>query len=216
MLKIKKRVKPLLVKSHGEALIAGVASLPTESGLFRAVSFSFSGGTAHHMALVWGNVSEKQSVLTRVHSECLTGDVFRSLRCDCYGQIQAAIFRISQEPSGIILYLRQEGRGIGLVDKVRAYALQDRGLDTIDANQVLGLPVDARCYDDAAAMLRAMRVDSIRLLTNNPDKVMQLREAGIDVTERMPHQLPSNKHNRNYLRTKALRVGHLLDPARVG
>jgi len=216
MLQFKKRKRPQVLQLHGEALIAGVASLPTESGLFRAVSFSFADGKADHMALVWGSVSGKQSVLTRVHSECLTGDVFRSLRCDCHGQIQAAIKRISQETSGIIIYLRQEGRGIGLVDKVRAYALQDRGLDTIDANQALGLPVDARRYDDAAAMLRAMRVDSIRLLTNNPDKVLQLGEAGIDVTESLSHQLPANKHNRNYLRTKALRVGHLLDPVRVG
>lgn len=203
-------------QTHGEALIAGVASLPTKAGVFRAVSFSFEAGTADHMALVWGNVSGQHEVLTRLHSECLTGDVFRSLRCDCYEQLQAAIERISKEDCGVILYLRQEGRGIGLVDKIRAYALQDRGLDTLEANEALGLPVDARRYNDAAAMLRAMKIASVRLLTNNPEKIAQLEEDRIEVSERLAHQLPANRFNRHYLQTKALKSGHLFDPARMG
>jgi GTP cyclohydrolase II len=204
------------IQGHGAALVAGVAKLPTEFGRFRVVSFHFAQGAVDHAALVWGNVSGKERVLTRVHSECLTGDVFASLRCDCRDQLLEAMKQITLKEEGVILYLRQEGRGIGLVNKVRAYGLQDYGLDTVEANRALGLPDDSRCYDDAAAMLNALDVRSIQLLTNNPDKVLQLEENGIAVDKRLAHQTPANRHNRNYLITKALRAGHLLDLSEVG
>jgi GTP cyclohydrolase II len=146
----------------------------------------------------------------RLHSECLTGDVFGSLKCDCGPQLREALRIIGDAGGGVLLYLRQEGRGIGLANKIRAYSLQDRGLDTVDANRRLGFADDEREYAHAAAMLRALGVDRARLLTNNPDKVKGLEGAGIAVTERVAHQMPANPHNADYLATKRKKSGHLL------
>lgn len=162
-----------------------------------------------HVVLLVGAFGGKPP-LVRLHSECLTGDVFGSLKCDCGLQLKEALRLIGQEGGGILLYLRQEGRGIGLANKIRAYALQDRGLDTVDANQRLGFADDERDYAHAAGMLRALGVDRVRLLTNNPNKVASLEAAGTIVVERVPHQMPANPHNADYLSTKRKKSGHLL------
>lgn len=192
------------------ARIVATAHLPTELGDFDLVGFDGLPDGREHTALVRGELGDGRDVLVRLHSECLTGDAFGSLRCDCRAQLHAAQRRLVEEGRGVILYLRQEGRGIGLTNKVRAYALQEQGLDTVDANRALGFDDDLRDYAPAAAMLGALGIRSIRLMTNNPDKVAQLRRLGIEVTERVPHELPSNPHNARYLATKARRSGHLL------
>ncbi|MCA9488412.1 MAG: GTP cyclohydrolase II [Myxococcales bacterium] len=192
------------------ARVVASAQLPTELGDFRLLGFEGLPDGGEHTALVRGEIGDGRDVLVRLHSECLTGDAFGSLRCDCRAQLHAAQRRLIDEGRGVLLYLRQEGRGIGLTNKVRAYALQEQGLDTVDANRALGFADDLRDYAAAAAMLGAMGVRSVRLMTNNPDKVAQLRELGVEVTERVAHQLPSNPHNARYLATKALRSGHLL------
>jgi len=173
------------------------------------VAFRASDDGQEHVALVVGAFGGKPP-LVRLHSECLTGDVFGSLKCDCGPQLKEALHIIGQSGGGVLLYLRQEGRGIGLANKIRAYALQDRGLDTVDANQRLGFADDERDYGHAAAMLRALGVDTVRLLTNNPSKVEGLEAAGIKVAERVPHQMPANPHNADYLATKRKKSGHLL------
>jgi GTP cyclohydrolase II len=173
------------------------------------VAFRASDDGQEHVALVVGAFGGKPP-LVRLHSECLTGDVFGSLKCDCGPQLKEALYIIGQSGGGVLLYLRQEGRGIGLANKIRAYALQDRGLDTVDANQRLGFADDERDYGHAAAMLRALGVDTVRLLTNNPSKVEGLEAAGIKVAERVPHQMPANPHNADYLATKRKKSGHLL------
>src|SRR6185503_10819744 len=162
-----------------------------------------------HVALLVGAFGGKPP-LARLHSECLTGDVFGSLKCDCGPQLKEALRLIAAAGGGVLLYLRQEGRGIGLANKLRAYGLQDRGLDTVDANLRLGFSDDERDYAHAAAMLRALGIDEVRLLTNNPAKVEGLEDAGIEVTERVSHQMPANPHNADYLMTKRKRSGHLL------
>jgi len=177
---------------------------PTQITAFRA-----SDDGQEHVALVIGAFARKPP-LVRLHSECLTGDVFGSLKCDCGPQLKGALRIIGTEGGGVLLYLRQEGRGVGLANKVRAYALQDRGLDTVDANRRLGFADDERDYAHAAAMLRALGIDRVRLLTNNPDKMKGLEDAGIEVTERVSHQMPANPHNADYLMTKRKRSGHLL------
>jgi len=187
------------------------AKLPTRFGAFDVVAFSNNRDRHEHAALVRGALQGAESVLVRLHSECLTGDAFGSLKCDCRDQLEHALKVIGQEEAGVVLYLRQEGRSIGLVNKIRAYALQDEGLDTVDANLALGLPDDARDYEVAAQMLQQLGVRSVRLMTNNPDKVRQLEKHGIEVVERVAHQLPANGHNVKYLQTKAARSGHLLD-----
>ena len=187
------------------------AKLPTRFGSFNMVAFSNNRDQHEHAAVVRGDVNGVENVLVRLHSECLTGDAFGSLKCDCRDQLEHALKRIGKEDEGVVLYLRQEGRSIGLVNKVRAYALQDEGLDTVDANLALGLPDDARDYEIAARMLQLLGIRSIRLMTNNPDKVRQLEKHGIEVAERVAHQLPANGHNVKYLQTKAARSGHLLD-----
>jgi GTP cyclohydrolase II len=149
-------------------------------------------------------------VLTRLHSECFTGDLLGSLRCDCGDQLRGAIAEIARAGSGVLLYLAQEGRGIGLVNKLRAYQLQDAGFDTVDANEQLGFDADERVYLPAAEMLRQLGISRVRLLTNNPEKVAALTRCGIAVVERVPHIFPANDHNERYLRTKASRSGHLL------
>ena len=173
------------------------------------VAFRASDDGQEHVALVVGAFGGKPP-LVRLHSECLTGDVFGSLKCDCGPQLKEALYIIGQSGGGVLLYLRQEGRGIGLANKIRAYALQDRGLDTVDANQRLGFADDERDYGHAAAMLRALGVDTVRLLTNNPSKVEGLEAAGIKVAERVPHHMPANPHNADYLATKRKKSGHLL------
>jgi len=150
-------------------------------------------------------------VLVRVHSSCMTGDIFGSLRCDCGEQLQRALKQIDAEGEGVLLYLRQEGRGIGLLNKLKAYALQEQGLDTVEANRALGFADDLRNYAPAAAMLRSLGVQSLRLMTNNPDKIAQLTDFGIPVTSRVPIEIPANRHDIRYLRTKQRRMGHLLD-----
>lgn len=173
------------------------------------IAFRPRDGGGEHLALVIGAPSSAEPVLTRLHSECFTGDLLGSLRCDCGDQLRGAIAEIAQAGGGLVLYLAQEGRGIGLVNKLRAYELQDHGFDTVDANLQLGFEADERLYLPAAQMLRALGYDRVRLLTNNPGKVDGLVRHGITVTERVPHRFPGNSHNEIYLRTKAARGGHL-------
>jgi GTP cyclohydrolase II len=192
--------------------VEAVADLPTRLGRFRIVAFWNNRDGKEHVAMVHGDVMGADDVPTRLHSECLTGDVMGSLRCDCRDQLEAALRDLGARERGLLLYLRQEGRGIGLVNKVRAYALQDGGLDTVDANLALGFRDDERDYAIAAHMLASLNVGSIRLMTNNPDKIKQLAQHGIRVTARIPHIMRPNEHNRFYLETKAARSGHYIDP----
>ncbi|WP_205528121.1 bifunctional 3,4-dihydroxy-2-butanone-4-phosphate synthase/GTP cyclohydrolase II [Suicoccus acidiformans] len=184
--------------------------MPTKYGQFVAHSYVNRINGEHHVALVKGDISGEAPVLARVHSECLTGDVFGSLRCDCGEQFAQAMQQIAEEGRGVLLYMRQEGRGIGLVNKLKAYALQDEGLDTLEANLVLGFPGDMREYDSAAQMLKDLGVERLKLMTNNPDKIEQLEQHQIDVTERVPLEMEANDHDHNYLVTKQIRMGHLL------
>jgi GTP cyclohydrolase II len=175
----------------------------------RIVAFRPLDGGLEHLAIVFGAPQPEDTVLTRIHSECFTGDLLGSLRCDCGDQLRGAIREIAAAGSGVLLYLSQEGRGIGLVNKLRAYALQDRGFDTLDANEHLGFDADERVYLPAARMLRLLGFAKIRLMTNNPAKVNALARCGVEVTERVRHAFPSNEHNEAYLGTKAARFGHL-------
>jgi GTP cyclohydrolase II len=192
-----------------EVEIVARAKLPLD-GLppTQIVAFRASDDGQEHVALLVGAPGGKPP-LVRLHSECLTGDVFGSLKCDCGPQLKEALRIIGDDGGGVLLYLRQEGRGIGLANKLRAYALQDRGLDTVDANRRLGFADDERDYSHAAAMLRALGIDQVRLLTNNPNKVAGLEAAGIQVIERVPHHMPANPHNADYLATKRKKSGHL-------
>ncbi|SKA01338.1 GTP cyclohydrolase II [Enhydrobacter aerosaccus] len=176
----------------------------------RILAWRPSDGGKEHLAIVVGEIDPTEPVLIRLHSECFTGDLLGSLRCDCGVQLRGAIAQIAKEGSGVLLYLAQEGRGIGLVNKLRAYELQDDGFDTIDANEQLGFDADERVYAPAATMLTRMGIKRVRLMTNNPEKIAQLSRYGIEVVERVAHSFPANGHNENYLRTKALRAGHLL------
>lgn len=185
-------------------------SLPTSFGEFLAVGYRSLVDDKHHMALVKGDVVGREDVLVRVHSQCLTGDVFHSLRCDCGEQLESALARIETEGAGVILYLGQEGRGIGLLNKLRAYKLQEQGLDTIDANLELGLPADLRDYGIGAQILNDLGLSSIRILTNNPKKIHGLEGYGLSVSEQVPIAHMPNPHNEAYLRTKAERMGHIL------
>jgi GTP cyclohydrolase II len=190
------------------------ASLPTRHGnfvthVFRSKATSDPDAPAcEHVALVYGDVRDHASVLVRVHSECLTSEVFGSLRCDCKEQLDAAMAAIANAGAGALLYLRQEGRGIGLANKIRAYALQSHGHDTVDANRLLGLPDDARRYDVARDMLEHLRVRSVRLMTNNPAKVAGLRNLGVRVVGLVPLVVPPNAHSARYLEAKRLRMDH--------
>jgi GTP cyclohydrolase II len=176
----------------------------------RILAWRPSDGGKEHLAIVVGEIDPTEPVLVRLHSECFTGDLLGSLRCDCGVQLRGAIAEIAKQGSGVLLYLAQEGRGIGLVNKLRAYELQDDGFDTIDANEQLGFDADERIYAPAATMLSRMGIKRVRLMTNNPQKITQLARYGIDVVERVAHAFPANGHNENYLRTKAERAGHLL------
>jgi GTP cyclohydrolase II len=176
----------------------------------RILAWRPSDGGKEHLAIVVGEIDPTEPVLIRLHSECFTGDLLGSLRCDCGVQLRGAIEQLSKQGSGVLLYLAQEGRGIGLVNKLRAYELQDDGFDTIDANEQLGFDADERIYAPAATMLSRMGIKRVRLMTNNPQKIAQLERYGIEVAERVAHAFPANGHNENYLRTKAERAGHLL------
>jgi GTP cyclohydrolase II len=191
--------------------VEAVADLPTRFGVFRIVAFWNNRDSKEHVALVHGDVLGANDVLARLHSECLTGDALGSLRCDCRDQLAVALERMARERRGVLLYLRQEGRGIGLVNKIRAYSLQDGGLDTVDANLALGFRDDERDYAVAAHMLASLTVGSVRLLTNNPRKIEQLERYGVHVHGRVPHVIPANEYNRFYLETKASRSGHFID-----
>jgi 3,4-dihydroxy 2-butanone 4-phosphate synthase / GTP cyclohydrolase II len=186
------------------------AGLPTKFGDFNVVGFRSLVDDKHHVAMVKGEVAGEEDVLVRVHSECLTGDVFHSLRCDCGQQLEDALARIEQEGRGVLLYLAQEGRGIGLLNKLRAYRLQEEGLDTVDANMKLGLPADLRDYGIGAQILVDLGLSSIRLLTNNPKKIVGLEGYGLTVTDQIPIEHAPGEHNRDYLRAKKDRLGHML------
>lgn len=186
------------------------AGLPTRFGDFEVAIFNVEGAEQEVLALLRGSLDAADPPLVRLHSECLTGDVLGSLRCDCGEQLNASLELMAEAESSVLLYLHQEGRGIGLANKIRAYALQDRGLDTVDANLALGLPVDRREYRSAAAVLRHLGVLRVRLLTNNPLKQRALEDHGVEVVERVPLAMPPNPINNGYLHTKADRMGHLL------
>src|SRR6267154_1245108 len=187
------------------------AELPTRYGRFTIYGFEGNGPQEEAVALVRGNLNGKNVPLVRVHSQCLTGDVLASLRCDCRAQLELSLKKIGQAPSGILLYLPQEGRGIGLMNKLRAYQLQDGGMDTVEANHELGFAADARDYDFSAQILKQLGAKKIRLLSNNPEKVRQLENAGIRVVERVPCQPRISKTSRAYLQTKKAKMGHILD-----
>ena len=191
--------------------IVAIAELPSRFGRFQIVAFWNNRDGKDHVALMHGNAIGKENVPTRIHSECLTGDAFGSLRCDCRDQLEHGLREIAEQEYGLLFYLRQEGRGIGLLNKLRAYALQDRGLDTVEANLALGFRDDEREYSIAVHMLHSLRVKSVRLMTNNPRKVEDLRRYGIKVTDRIPHMIPPNEFNRFYLETKRDKSGHILD-----
>ncbi len=193
--------------------LESAADLPTKFGTFRVHVFTSDRDDREQVAIVHGEVFGVYNVTTRLHSECLTGDVLGSLRCDCREQLKLGLRQIAAQQSGVLLYLRQEGRGIGLVNKIRAYKLQEEGLDTVDANLALGFRNDERDYGVAVAMLRTLGVRSVRLMTNNPDKISQLENYGLCVSERLAHSIPPGPHNHRYLETKARRSGHLIDVA---
>ena len=199
-------------KRH-ETLVEQVTKtdMPTRYGHFTAYGYTNKLNGEHHVALVKGEVGEGGNLLCRVHSECLTGDTFGSLRCDCGQQLHAAMRQIEEEGRGILLYMRQEGRGIGLINKLRAYELQEQGMDTLEANLALGFKGDEREYYIGAQILRDLGAKTLRLLTNNPDKVYQLQDFGMEIVERLPIQAPANPHDIRYLRTKQRRMGHLLE-----
>lgn len=191
--------------------VVAVADLPSRFGSFRIVAFWNNRDAREHVAVVHGDIVGAVDVTARLHSECLTGDSLGSLRCDCRDQLEGALVKLGALDRGLLLYLRQEGRGIGLINKIRAYQLQDLGLDTVDANLALGFRDDERDYAIAAHMLGSLGVQSVRLMTNNPRKIDQLTRYGIAITGRIPHVLPPNPHNRFYLETKACRSGHWID-----
>ncbi len=186
------------------------AALPTRWGKFTVHGFAGKGPQEEAVALVRGNLKGKAAPLVRVHSQCLTGDVLNSLRCDCRAQLELSLKKIGQAPSGVLVYLPQEGRGIGLMNKLRAYQLQDQGMDTVEANEALGFASDAREYEFPAKILKQLGATKIRLLSNNPEKVRQLEEYGVKVVERVPCQPRVSKISRKYLETKKSKMGHLL------
>ena len=200
---------PLPSRDEPLARFAAEARLPSRFGDFRVVAFDSVDGK-EHAAILKGDVRDQEDVPLRVHSECFTGDVMGSWKCDCRDQLEAALAYIAGQERGAVLYLRQEGRGIGLANKIRAYALQDAGLDTVEANHALGFQDDERRYDIAADMVRELGIRSIRLITNNPNKIVGLKAIGVPITGRIPLQMPPNPHNRHYLDTKRRKSGHLL------
>lgn len=190
---------------------AAEAKLPTAFGDFRAIAYESLLDGKEHVALIKGDINESDNVLVRVHSECLTGDVFGSRRCDCGDQLAAALSMVEKEGKGVVLYMRQEGRGIGLLNKLRAYELQDQGKDTVEANEALGFPADLRDYGIGAQILVDLGVRNMRLMTNNPKKIRGVEGYGLKVVERVPIEMPAGEDNQRYLRTKKEKMGHLLD-----
>src|ERR1700689_2070950 len=203
--------RKLAKETRAPVKLIAQAALPTRHGLFTIYGFKGRGPLDEAIALVRGKLNGKTAPLVRVHSQCLTGDVLGSLRCDCRAQLELSLKKIGQAPSGILLYLPQEGRGIGLMNKLRAYELQDGGMDTVEANEKLGFAADARDYSFCAGALRRLGVRRVRLLSNNPDKVKQLERYGVKVLERVPSQPRVHKISASYLRTKKKKMGHLLD-----
>ena len=199
-------------RKRNEKLVEQVicTSMPTKYGDFKAYGYISKLNGEHHVALVKGDIGNGENLLCRVHSECLTGDAFGSMRCDCGQQFAAAMMQIEKEGRGILLYMRQEGRGIGLINKLRAYALQDQGMDTLEANLALGFPGDMREYFIGAQILHDLGAKTLRLLTNNPDKVYQLSGFGMEITERVPIQMDATDHDLFYLKTKQKKMGHIL------
>jgi len=211
-LKIATIADVIAYRLRNETFVHKVAEtvLPTPYGEFKAVAFINEIDNYEHLALIKGDVATEEPVLVRVHSQCLTGDVFGSYRCDCGEQLQKAMEVINQEGRGVILYLRQEGRGIGLANKIKAYELQDKGLDTVEANEHLGFEPDLRDYGVGAQMLVSLGVKKMRLMTNNPKKIKGLEGYGLEVTERVPIEIPPRKENERYLRTKCVKLGHIM------
>ncbi|MGH1470594.1 MAG: GTP cyclohydrolase II [Cellvibrionaceae bacterium] len=187
------------------------SKLPTPWGIFEMHGFEDIENDKEHIALTMGDVRGSEPVLARIHSECLTGDALFSLRCDCGAQLQAAMHRISIEGRGVIFYLRQEGRGIGLLNKIKAYRLQDKGADTVEANEQLGFGADMRDYSILKFMVEHLHIQKVKLMTNNPKKIAALEALGIEVSERLPHETGRNPHNSKYLETKKGKLGHLFD-----
>jgi len=203
----------IMYRRKNEKMVEKVSevNLPTKYGVFRAVGFKDKITNEEHIALVLGDINFSKPVLVRVHSECLTGDVFGSQRCDCGDQLHEALRRISKEGSGILLYMRQEGRGIGLLNKLKAYHLQDNGMDTVEANEALGFPADLRDYGIGAEILANLGVKELRLMTNNPKKISGIYGFGLRVTERIPIEINYNSTNHFYLSTKKVKLGHMLN-----